>query len=157
MRFNHMELTFARGSLDGATRSAIDAFYGDLLGWRCTPYELFGQLGHLLIPDEGQFLLLMESDDPISVPGPDHLGLLLDSRAEVDALHDACTAFGEKDDRLQLMEFDDLVNPRVTQHLFYVRYLIPVWFDVHSLEYPPGGGPSYGWTYGPRPAAGPTG
>ena len=150
MRFNHMELTFARGSLDGATRSAIDAFYGGLLGWRCGPYELFGQLGHLLVPDEGQFLLLMESDQPMAAPGLDHLGLLLDSRGEVDALRDACVAFAAKDDRLQLLEFDDLVNPRVTQRLFYVRYLLPLWFDVHTLEYPPGGEPSHGWSYGPR-------
>ncbi len=152
MRFNHMELTFARGTLDEATRSDIDAFYGDLLGWRCIPYELFGQIGHLLIPDEGQFLLLMESDDPLSSPGLDHLGVLVDSRAEVDALHEACSAFAEKDDRLQILDFEDLVNPRVTQRLFYVRYLLPIWFDVHALEYPSGGEPSHGWTYGPRAA-----
>jgi len=150
MRFNHMELTLARGSLDEATRSSIDAFYGDVLGWRCSPYELFGQLGHLLLPDEGQFILLMESDDPISSPGPDHLGLLLDSRAEVDALHDACVAFGQTDDRLRIMEFEDLVSPRVTQRLFYVRYLLPLWFDVHCLEYPPGGEPGHRWSYDPR-------
>ena len=150
MRFNHMELTFARGSLDEATRSAVDAFYGDVLGWRCGPYELFGQLGHLLVPDEGQFLLLMESDDPISAPGLDHLGLLLDSRAEVDSLHDACLAFAEKDDRLRTLEFEDLVNPRITQRLFYFRYLLPLWFDVHALEYPPDGEPGYRWSYGPR-------
>ena len=150
MRFNHMELTFARGSLDEATRSAIDAFYGGLLGWRCTPYELFGQLGHLLLPDEGQFLLLMESDDPIAAPGLDHLGLLLDSRAEVDSVHDACTRFAEKDNRLRILEFEDLVNPRVTQRVFYFRYLLPLWFDVHALEYPPGGEPEHRWSYGPR-------
>ncbi len=145
-----MELTFARGSLDEATRSAIDAFYGGVLGWRCMPYELFGQLGHLLVPDDGQFLLLMESDDPISSPGLDHLGMLLDSRSEVDALHQACSAFALEDDRLQIQEFEDLVNPRVTQHLFYFRFLLPLWFDVHSLEYPPGGEPSHRWAYLPR-------
>jgi hypothetical protein len=150
MRFNHMELTFARGSLDEATRSAIDAFYGGVLGWRCTPYELFGQLGHLLVPDEGQFLLLMESDDPISSPGLDHLGMLLDSRAEVDVLHQACSAFAVEDDRFQIQEFEDLVNPRVTQRLFYFRFLLPLWFDVHALEYPPGGEPSHRWAYLPR-------
>jgi hypothetical protein len=150
MRFNHMELTFARGSLDEATRSAIDGFYGGVLGWRCTPYELFGQLGHLLVPDEGQFLLLMESDDPISSPGLDHLGMLLDSRAEVDALHQACAAFALEDDRLHIQEFEDLVNPRVTQRLFYVRYLLPLWFDVHALEYPPDAEPSHRWAYLPQ-------
>ncbi|HEX3567232.1 MAG TPA: hypothetical protein VHU17_17835 [Acidimicrobiales bacterium] len=86
MRFNHMELTFARGALDDATRADIDAFYGDVLGWKSSPYELFGQVGHLLVPDDGQFILLMEVDDPIHSPSYDHLGLLLDTRDQVDDL-----------------------------------------------------------------------
>ncbi len=49
-----------------------------------------------------------------------------------------------------LLEFEDLVNPRVTQRLFYFRYLLPLWFDVHALEYPPGGEPWHRWSYGPR-------
>ena len=147
MRFNHMEMTFARGELDEAVRGDIGSFYGEVLGWRCEPYELFGQLGHLLVPDEGQFILLMESDDPIRSPGLDHLGLLLDCREEVDQLLAACQKFREHDDRLQLMEFDDLVSPRVTQHAFYLRYLLPLWFDVCALEYPPGTEPAHRWVY----------
>jgi hypothetical protein len=152
MRFNHMELTFARGALDEATRSDIGSFYGDLLGWRCEPYELFGQRGHLLVPDEGQFILLMESDDPMRAPGLDHLGLLLDSREEVDGLLAASREFQARDDRLQLLELADLASPRVTQHAFYVRYLLPLWFDVCALEYPPGGEPTHRWSYIPRPS-----
>ncbi len=147
MRFNHMEMTFGRGALDEAVRDDIGSFYGEVLGWRCEPYELHGQLGHLLVPDEGQFILLMESDDPIRSPGLDHLGLLLDRRHEVDQLLAACQKFREHDDRLQLMEFDDLVSPRVTQHAFYLRYLLPLWFDVCALEYPPGGEPAHRWAY----------
>jgi hypothetical protein len=147
VRFNHMELTFARGALDDGIRSDIDSFYGGVLGWQSAPYELFGQLGHLLRPDDGQFILLMEVDDPIKSPSYDHLGLLLDSRDEVDGLLEECRRFQEKDDRLTLMELDDLVNPRVTQHAFYVRYLLPIWFDVHALTYPPGAGPERSWQY----------
>ena len=152
MRFNHMELTFARGALDESARADIDSFFGEVLGWRCQPYELSGQLGHLLVPDEGQFILLMESDDPIRSPGLDHLGLLLDRRTEVDQLLWDCRLFQARDDRLQLMEFDDLVSPRVTQHAFYVRYLLPLWFDVCALEYPSGGEPTHRWSYSPHPA-----
>jgi hypothetical protein len=39
------------------------------------------------------------------------------------------------------------VTPRVTQHAFYVRYLLPIWFDVCSLEYPPGGEPGRRWQF----------
>lgn len=147
MRFNHMELTFARDALDEATRSDIDSFYGGVLGWQSAPYELFGQLGQLLRPDDGQFILLMEVDDPIQSPSYDHLGLLLDSREEVDDLLEECRRFQEKDDRLALLELDDLANPRVTQHAFYVRYILPIWFDVHALIYPPGAAPERSWQY----------
>jgi hypothetical protein len=147
MRFNHMELTFGRGELNEETRADIDRFYGDVLNWRCQPNELFGQLGHLLLPDEGQFILLMEVDEPIHSPSYDHLGLLLDTREEVDDLLDACRRFQEKDDRLRLKLFDDIAAPRVTQHAFYVRYLLPIWFDVCSLEYPPGAEPARHWEF----------
>jgi len=147
MRFNHMELTFARGTLDDATRADIDAFYGDVLDWKSSPYELLGQVGHLLVPDDGQFILLMEVDDPIHSPSYDHLGLLLDTRDQVDDLLETCHRFQEKDDRLRLKELEDIVTPRVTQHAFYVRYILPIWFDVNALEYPPGGGPGHRWQY----------
>ena len=139
MRFNHMELTFGRGGLDEDTRADINRFYGDIFNWRCAPYELFGQLGHIMLPPDGdQFILLMEVDDPIHSPSYDHLGLLLDSRQEVDDVLEHCRRFQEKDDRVQIKEFDDIVLPEITQRAFYVRYILPIWFDVHSQEYPPG-------------------
>jgi hypothetical protein len=147
MRFNHMELTFGRGALDAEMRADIDRFYGDVLNWRCNPYELFGQTGHILVPDEGQFILLMEVDEPIHSPSYDHLGLLLETRQEVDDVLEACQRYQEKDDRLQLKLFDDIVTPRVTQRAFYVRYLLPIWFDVCTLEYEPGATPTKAWRY----------
>ena len=76
MRFNHMELSFAPGTLTKAFRDDVDAFYCDVLGWESLDTEVVGQSCHLLRPDDGQFLLLAEGDDPISSPGYDHLGLL---------------------------------------------------------------------------------
>ena len=73
-RFNHMELSFARGTLTQEFRDEVDAFYGDVLGWRTLDTEVIGQLCHLLLPDDGQFILLAEGKEPISSPGYDHLG-----------------------------------------------------------------------------------
>jgi hypothetical protein len=148
MRFNHMELTFPRGTLTADFRKAIDAFYCDVLGWTAVDAEVPG-VGdcHILLPDEGQFLLLAEADRYISSPGWDHLGLLQEGRTDVDRILDECRVFAASDGRLQLKEFEqDLVTGPVTTHAFYFRYLLPLWFDVQSLEYSHGG-PANRWEY----------
>ena len=134
MRFNHMELTFPRGTLTDEFREEIDAFYGSIFGWKATDTEVVGQKCHLLQPDPDQFILLAESGKPISSPGYDHLGLLQDTRAEVDAILEGCQRYQEKDDRVQLRIYEDLVYPNLTVHAFYVKYLLPIYFDVQCME-----------------------
>jgi hypothetical protein len=134
MRFNHMELTFPVGSLTREFREEIDAFYGSVFGWSATDTEVVGQLCHLLMVDREQFILLAESDKPMSAPGYDHLGLLQDTRDEVDGILAACERYQEKDDRVQIVRYDDLQYPGLTIHAFYVKYLLPIYFDVQSFE-----------------------
>jgi hypothetical protein len=134
MRFNHMELTFARGTLTDDFREEVDAFYGSVFGWASTDTDVVGQRCHILLPDAEQFILLAESKKPMSSPGYDHLGLLQNTRAEVDDLLEACKRYQEKDDRVQLQEYEDLKYPGVTVHAFYVKYLLPIFFDVQSME-----------------------
>ena len=146
MRFNHVELTFPRGTLTAEARDEIDAFYGDVFGWEFLDVDVIGQSCHLCRVDEGQFVLLAESDKPISSPGYDHLGLLLDTRAEVDELLARCKAWQEKDDRVRIKEYDDLVGPTVTVHAFYVKHLLPIWFDVQCMEHAAGHQPARRWS-----------
>jgi hypothetical protein len=134
MRFNHMELTFPVGNLTTTLREEIDAFYGSVFGWNGLDTDVVGQSCHLLMPDPDQFILLAESERPMSSPGYDHLGLLLDTRDEVDALLQACERYAEKDDRVSIKRYDDLVYPGLTVHAFYVKYLLPIYFDVQSME-----------------------
>jgi hypothetical protein len=134
MRFNHMELTFARDTLTAQFREEIDAFYGAVFGWGATDAEVVGQFCHILLPDPDQFILLAESGKPMSSPGFDHLGLLQDSRAEVDDLLEACKRYRDKDDRVQIQEYEDLVYPGLTVHAYYVKYLLPIYFDVQSMD-----------------------
>ena len=137
MRFNHMELTFEPGTLTPEFRQRVRAFYGDVFGWECRDTEILGQTGLLLMLDERatQFILLAESPKPLSSPGYDHLGLLHDTRAEVDALLDRIKAMQADEPEIRLKEYDDLVNPASTVHAFYVKHLLPIWFDVQCIEY----------------------
>ena len=81
-----------------------------------------------------QFLLVAESDRPMQSPGYDHLGLLFDARAQVDDLLARCRQEQEKDDRVQIKDYDDLVVGDLVIHAFYVKYLLPVYFDVQCME-----------------------
>jgi hypothetical protein len=129
-----MELTFPKGTLTDEFRDEVDAFYGSVFGWKSTDTDVIGQRCHLLLPDADQFILLAESSRPMSSPGYDHLGLLQDTRAEVDDLLEACKRYQEKDDRVQIREYEDLVSPQLTVHAFYVKYLLPIYFDVQCME-----------------------
>jgi glyoxalase/bleomycin resistance protein/dioxygenase superfamily protein len=135
MRFNHMELTLPVGALDDVLRKEIDDFYGEVFGWTGIDTEVVGQLCHLLLTGEGgDFILLAESDRPISSPGYDHLGLLQPARADVDELLERCRRRRERDDRVQIKEYKDLVTGDLVVHAFYVKYLLPIWFDVQCME-----------------------
>jgi predicted enzyme related to lactoylglutathione lyase len=134
MRFNHMELTFPRGTLEPAFRKEVADFYGDVFGWEASDVEVVGQNCLYLRVDDGQFLLCAESDKPMSSPGYDHLGLLMGSREEVDDTLAKIKLRAEADDRIKIKEYEDLVMQRVTVHAFYVKYLLPIFFDVQVIE-----------------------
>jgi hypothetical protein len=135
MRFNHMELTFTRGTLTTELREEIDVFYGGVFGWTGVDTEVVGQMCHILLSEEAQqFILLAESDKPMQSPGYDHLGLLFSTRAEVDDKLEQCKRYQEKDDRVRIKEYDDLVVGDLTTYAFYVKYLLPIYFDVQCME-----------------------
>ena len=149
LRFNHMELTLPPGVLDEQTRSEIRRFYGEVFGWNALDVDILNQQGLLLRTDgeTSQFVLVVESKKPVSVPGYDHLGLLLETRAEVDRALAAIQCWQSRDERVQIKEYEDLVQGDVTVHAFYVRYLLPIWFDVQCMEWKQGAEPARRWSY----------
>ena len=118
-RFNHMELTLPKGAL-AAAREDIRAFYADLFGWDALDVPILKQTGLLLRtdPETSQFLLLTEQRAHLSSPGFDHLGMLCDSRAEVDELLRRAKEWQERDARVEIKEYEDLVTGPVTTHAF---------------------------------------
>ena len=134
LRFNHMELTFPPGTLTPGFRAEVDAFYGPIFGFQGLDTEVVGQLAHLLLGGEGQFILLAEGERHLQSPGYDHLGFLFDTRAEVDGLLARCREHQARDPRVQIKNYDDLVVGDLTVRAFYVKYLLPIWFDVQCME-----------------------
>jgi hypothetical protein len=148
LRFNHMELTLEPGSL-ARDREAIIAFYGDVFGFDAIDVPLFDTSGLLLRtdPETSQFLLLMEQDKYLQSPGYDHLGFLYETRAEVDEKLALCKQWREKDERVRIKEYEDLVIPPTVTHAFYVQFVLPIWFDVQVVEYAAGTAPHTRWVY----------
>jgi hypothetical protein len=134
MRFDHIELTVPVGSLTTTRRKEIDGFYGSIFGWSGFDIDVAGKPCRLLTCGSDQFIQLLESEHPMQAPGHEHLGLLLDSRQEVDEALEACELYAEKDDRVTVARREDLAYPGLTVHTFYVNYLLPIFFDVHSQE-----------------------
>jgi hypothetical protein len=154
-RFNHMELTLPVGDLE-PRRKEIAEFYGDLFGWDSLDVPILGQLGLLLRtdPETSQFILVTEQDRHMISPGYDHLGLLYETRAEVDALLARAKQWQARDPRVQIKEYEDLVVGPVTTHAFYVKHLLPIWFDVQVQEYAEGAAPEKAWHFGDARRAG---
>jgi len=149
MRFNHMELTFGEGELTPRLREDISTFYREVFGWTSMDVEVVGQNALLLAVDQevSQFVLIAENPRPIKAPGYDHLGVLLETRAEVDELLERCRAFGTKDERVAIKEYDDLDQGVVVVRAFYVKYLLPIWLDVQCMEWRDGCSPARRWRY----------
>jgi len=147
MRFNHMELTLPRGTLTEEFRTDVADFYGGVFGWNASSVKVVGQDCLYLHVDEGQFILCAEADAPMQSPSWDHLGLCMDTRAEVDAALAAIKARAAADDRIRIKEYEDLVMERVTVHAFYVKHLLPIYFDVQCMEYAPGTEPTNRWVF----------
>src|SRR5215475_10550022 len=147
---NHGERRIMNKKIDADARRDIAAFYGEMFGWNGFDVELFNQTNFLLTgTDESQhFILLAEADKHMDSPGYDHLGILCDTREEVDELLERAKQWRDKDDRVRIVEFEkDLVQGPVTVHAFYVKYLLPILFDVQCIEHEPGAEPKKRWQY----------
>src|SRR5262245_23590320 len=147
MRFNHMELTLPKGTITDEFRADLESFYGGVIGWEIKQTKVLDLDATLLLPDDGQFILVAEATKHMDSPGLDHLGLLLDSREEVDEMLERCQRFQEQDDRCRVHDFNALVTRAVVVRAFYVKYLLPIWFDVQVIERPTGEGPEKRWQY----------
>lgn len=147
-RFNHMELTLAPGEL-AKHRDEIREFFSDVFGFDSLDVPIVGQLGLLLRtdPETSQFILVTEQREAMQSPGYDHLGFLYETRGEVDLLLEKVKKRQQQDARVQIKEYEDLVAGPVTIHAFYVRFLLPIWFDVQSMEYAAGAEPKKRWRY----------
>src|SRR5258708_4079330 len=160
VRFQHLELTFARGALTKEVRDDIDQFWCGLFGWTTEDYPTYGQNQHRLYAD-GQMIAMAEADEPMTPPSQPvglgagetvfvpHLGLQLESLGEVDRVLAECRRYQEKDPRVKIWDATAQRFPGLKglHHAFLVMYILPIWFDIYAVDFDPGGEPSKRWRY----------
>jgi hypothetical protein len=130
-------------------REEIREFYSDVFGMDGIDVPILGQNGLLLRtdPETSQFILITEQTRHMRSPGYDHLGFLYETRKEVDALLEKCRKRQGLDPRIEIKEYDDLEIENTTVHAFYVRHLLPIWFDVQTIEYAESAMPAKSWNF----------
>jgi hypothetical protein len=129
-----MEITFPAGTLTPEFYEDVRAFYGDVFGFTCTTQPMFGQRSITMRAGHNDFILLIEGDEPMRAPGFDHLGFELESRGEVDATLEKVKRWRDRDERIELKEYDDGVMDDRLYRAYYVKHLLPIWFDVQFSE-----------------------
>ena len=151
LRFNHMELTLPPGALDeGGIREEIRGFYTEVFGFDVKDIDIVKQNALMLRTDRdlNQFILLTQMEQHMQSPGYDHLGFAYETRAEVEEVLEKCRKYQERDDRVQLKLYEDIDTGRAVIKAFYVKYLLPIWFDVQSWEFKSAElAPAKRWTY----------
>ncbi len=137
-RFNHVAISVPPDLLDEAGRSALLAFYGDVFGWDEMPTltrdrELFV----LRCGSNEQFVYLSGSNEPMRCPPLDHVGLSVATPRELDAMLERARKWKERDPEVEIVErgLDDFGMLKL--HNFYLRYRLPLMFEVQCFEWQP--------------------
>ena|ERR1700730_13645876 len=163
VRFQHLELTFAKGALTKDLCAEIDSFWCGVFGWRSDDVE-YPELDNLFqhrLHTHGQTIVLAESPEPMSLPatpvgmGPGetvavpHLGIELDTLEDLEWLLDETRRFQAKDPRVKIWDAGENRFPGHPglHHGFLTTFLLPIWFDVYATRWDPGAEPERSWHY----------
>jgi hypothetical protein len=141
VRLTHLEISVAPGSLTQAFADDLDQLLENVFGWSGTTRTSEHPAGGpstdrtYAIPD-GPNLVLREGPQALKVGGQDHLGFVVEG-TELDRLVAECVALAAKDERVELDYVEDGKASSVDLgssvfRTFFVRYLLPVWFQFES-------------------------
>jgi hypothetical protein len=136
---NHVAISVDARVLDDAGRAALLDFYGEVFGW--TEGDNSTEKGNPLIVYTGemrQYLyFLPATDDFLRAPHLDHFGLEISSRDELVAILDRAKAYREKDDRVTLIDVDEMTTHGTTSDFTltnaYISFLIPLQIELQHI------------------------
>jgi len=143
LTLTHVEVSIPRSTLTAAFESDLDRLLHDGFGWtgRTTVAEhpalgptterTYAMTNHVR-------LVLREAPTALQPGTEDHFGFQLEP-GQIDDLAAKCIALANDDDRVELRYVDDGRASAIDLgdavfRTFFVRYLIPLWFQFEALE-----------------------
>lgn len=138
-RFNHVALTVPAEALDDGGRAALLSVFGEIFGWTEMPVMTRDrELLVLRCHSNEQFVYLHASGEPMRCGTTEHVGLSVATPAELDGMYERASKLAERDPEVELTErgVDDFTAVKL--HHFYVRYRLPVSFEVQCFEWAEG-------------------
>jgi hypothetical protein len=125
-RLNHVAMSVPEGTLTGEWRNEVLGFYGELFGWR--------EIDELRLADRltigvggGCYVNIRERSEPMAVSGYEHLGVVVRSDAEADALWRRLDSLEHEVELSELQRGDDGFRS------FKFRHLLPLAVEVQFL------------------------
>ncbi len=135
-RFNHVAMSMPAASLDEQNRADITAFYGEVFGWVEHPTMTEDRTRLVMgVHSYDQFVFLIADEEPMHAPRLDHFGLAVDT---VDQLHEVLArakAYAERDERVDIIDYQVEDHGPLKLHNFYVGYLLPMMVEVQCFEF----------------------
>lgn len=140
-RFNHVAMSMPADALDEQGRADITAFYSEVFGWVEHPTMTEDRKRLVMgVHSYDQFVFLIADDEPMSAPRLDHFGLAVDTLDQLHTVLDRAKAYRERDDRVDIIDYDVEDHGVLKLHNFYVGFLLPMMVEVQCFEFVEGMG-----------------
>ncbi len=140
-RFNHVAMSLPADLLGVDSRADLCRFFDEVLGFQ--ELDVMTEDRHRLIfscVHWEQFIFLIAEDEPMRCPQMDHYGFSVGSLGDLQAIAARARAFGEKDDRLHLVDINVDDQKVVKIHSLYINYILPMTVEFQWWEFPQSAG-----------------
>jgi hypothetical protein len=135
-KFNHVAMSMAPDALDAKNRADITAFYAEVFGWEEHPTMTEDRKRLVMgVHSYDQFVFLIAEDEPMQAPRLDHFGLQVDTVEQLHGVLARAKAYAEKDERVDIIDYDMEDHGVLRLHNFYVGFLLPMMVEVQCFEF----------------------
>ncbi len=132
-RLSHVAVTVPRTRLEGKQREVLLAVYAEVFGWRENPgLAIPGERIVLRAPSDAQYLTIRAAAEPMRGDGREHVGIAVDSEAELREIHERASALRARHPDLELDDVRSAYGGALLT--FRLRFALPTSIEVQYLR-----------------------